>query len=120
MYCCSQWIVFLGRISWVCIDGTLYSPNDVVVLSNELLPTFGIIEDILFVDSTHYFVCNKLVTQCFIEHFHSYETWKSDSSNFCIQKHSEFFDHNTLCAYKLRSHPLSLFIPLKYHLIENV
>ena len=108
------------RISWVRIDGTLYCHNDVVVLSNELLPTFGIIEDLLFVNSINYFICNKLVTQCFIEPFHSYETLKSDPSSFCIHKHSDFFNHNTLCAYKLRSHPHSLCIPLKYHLIENV
>ena len=43
------------RISWVQIDGTSYCGiNDIVVLSYELLPTFGIIEDILFVNSTHF------------------------------------------------------------------
>jgi len=45
------------------MDGTVYHHGDGVVLKNELLPTFGVIKDVIVLDvDRHYFVCEILIT----------------------------------------------------------
>lgn len=103
------------------MDGTVYRHGDVVVLKNELLPTFGVIKDVIVLDvDRHYFVCEILITEHFLEHFHSFEVTKQNSPNYSICMQSDFVDHHVLHAYRVLSCPQSLFVPLKYHLIENI
>ena len=60
------------RVSWLEVNGTIYKPGGVVVLSMEADPTFGLIEDIIvFSTDVFYLVCEELTTDCFNSHFHS-------------------------------------------------
>ena len=109
------------RLSWVQVDVTVYYHGDVVVLENELLPTFGVIKDMIVFDvDRYYFVCEVLSTECFVNHFHSFEVTKQNPTKYSICKQPDFVDHHILHAYSVTSYPHSLFVPLKYHLIENI
>ena len=61
------------------------------------------------------FLCKEIVTQCFNEHYHSYEVNKSDK--WMAVKQTDIIDHHTLSLYYVNN---LYFIPLKYHIIENV
>lgn len=106
------------RISWIDIDGTKYHKEGVVVLQSHLLPLFGIIADILCRCADHYyFVCNVLRTECFSSHFHAYKVSKTKEYVLCT--HSDLVDHHVLGLYSLSSYA-TCFIPMKYHLVENI
>lgn len=110
--------LLLCRISWIDIDGTKYHKEGVVVLQSHLLPLFGIIADILCRCADHYyFVCNVLRTECFSSHFHAYKVSKTKEYVLCT--HSDLVDHHVLGLYSLSSYA-TCFIPMKYHLVENI
>lgn len=115
MYVCSH-TFFTFRSSWVEISGTKYSLQNVVVLDSGLLPQFGIIRDIIINDVHQPFlVCEKLTTCCFSSHYHSYEVILPNPAIFCICKQSELYDYSVLSLY----HVHSLFVSLKYYLVEK-
>ena len=62
------------RVGWVQFQGTKYPKGCIVVLdSSEILPTFGIIMDIILTDSDNvHFVCEALTTEEISEHLHSF------------------------------------------------
>ena len=87
-------------------------------MQSDLLPLFGIITDIVVHHADHvYFVCNVLHTECFNSHFHAYEVSKTKDYDFCT--HSDLIDHHVLSLYSLSSYT-TCFIPMKYHLEENI
>ena len=109
----------MHRISWVEIDGTRYQKGSVVVLESYLSPVFGIIVDIIVRNSDqYYFVCDTVHT-VFSSHFHAYEVVKNSVAEFVICSHSALVDHTVLTLYTLPSHS-SYFIPMKYHIVENI
>ena len=69
----------------------------------ELLPVFGLISDIIVFDVDNFLlVCEKLVTECFRHHFHSYEVNKSRS--YVILQTLCLFDHSVLGLYQQSGH----------------
>ena len=109
--------VIVYRLSWIEIDGTVYKPGSVVVLTSSLMPQFGIITDILMLNiDDYYFSCELLCTVSFNEHFHAYEVTRSSLVNLVICKQSELIDYHVLGMYAVAAkHSVSL----KYHLMEN-
>ena len=102
-------------------NGTIYKPNGVVVLDVDLVPTFGIITDILAIAVDNYhLICEVADTECFHSHFHSYELHRNEDPNFVVCKHKELADHYVLSAYKLESYPDSLFVSMKYYVMDTV
>ena len=93
----------------------------VVVLEMELVPKFGVIEDIIVLDTDiFYLVCQVLKTENFNHHLHSYKTHKQSSREYWIGEQKDLFDHTVLAAYKCSSQPGSFNIPLKYQLTDNL
>ena len=90
------------------------------MIDSDLLPNFGIIEDIIIDDlHSYYFVIEKLHTICISSHYHSYEVIKHSPTLFHVCKLSDLWDHSVLGLYQI-PHNQSYFVPLKYYLIENV
>ena len=105
---------------WTNIGGTLYKKGAIVVIKNELLPKFGQILDILVHDVIHsVFVCENYVT-CFNTHFHCFEVVRSTPISVTFCKQSDLADYYVYSCYSLSSHPNSMFVSCKYHLIENI
>ena len=61
-------------------------------------------------------MCKKLVTICFVHHFHSFKVAYSEPAEFCICKPSSLYDHYVLYHYEVDG---SLFVTLKYYLVEK-
>lgn len=109
--------VQLCRASWVEISGTKYSHKNVVVIDCNILPVFGVIQDIILNDTYQaLFVCKKLTTCCFSPHYHAYEVSYSFPATFFICKPCDLYDYSVLTLYHVHS---SLFVPLKYHIVEK-
>lgn len=101
------------------MNGIVYKPDGVVVLDKDLVPTFGIIADLLVVDvDNYYLVCEVLSTECFNSHFHAYEVEKVTNPTYIVCQVHQLPDHYMLSAYTLSSYSRSLFVPLKYNLIN--
>ena len=94
-----------------------YYDGGVVLLQSQLLPLFGKIRDILVHRNHFYFACNVLHTVCFNSHFHAYEV--SNSKEYTLCTHSDLVDPYVLSVYTLSSFS-TCFIPMKYHIIENI
>ena len=78
---------FSFSVTWVDIRGTCYKPGAVVIVQTNLMPQFGLIDEIVVIDVENYFfVCHLFVTDCFNHHFHSYEVSWTNYSTFvqCI------------------------------------
>ena len=103
------------RIAWIEINGTKYSPHNVVVLEVTELPTFGVI-DIVSSGASYYLICEVMFTVCFNHHFHVYEIHNDDAPEYVVCRQSELADHYVLSKYTVSGKD---FVPLKYHLIES-
>ncbi len=114
-FCCLHFLYIPYRSSWVKIYGTVYKPQDIVVVSNDLLPTFGRIQSILITDMNKcYFVCELLHTICFNSHYHAYEvSIQAMPMSIVIRTQNEFVDHHILSLYHISN---LNFISLKYSL----
>lgn len=106
------------RSPWVEICGTRYGQQSIVVLDCALTPEFGIIHDIVL-DSLHqpFLVCEKLITDCFSYHYHSYQIFRPNPPVFCICRQSHLYDHSVLSVYTVNS---LLYVTLKYYLVEKL
>ena len=80
-----------------------------VITSTKNARLFGIITDIVVHHADHVY--------CFNSHFHAYEVSKTKDYDFCT--HSDLIDHHVLSLYSLSSYT-TCFIPMKYHLEENI
>lgn len=79
------------------------------MLTVDLLPSFGLIADILVFDvDNYYLVCEVLYTECFRSHYHAYVVNREPSPSFVFVKQSELADHSVLGFYK------SQYVSLKY------
>ena len=77
----------LLRLTWIEVDGSAYHLGDVVVLKNELLPTFGVIQDVIVFDvDVYYLVTEVLITECFVNHYHSFEVSKQSETQYHVKK----------------------------------
>ena len=94
-----------------------YYDGGVVLLQSELIPLFGIVRDIFVYHNQFYFGCNVLHTVCFNSHFHAYEV--SSSKEYTLCTHSELVDPYVLSIYTVSSFS-TRFIPMKYHIVENI
>ena len=82
----------------------------------DLVPTFGIIHDIIVFNTDEFFlVCQRLSTVLFVHHLHSYLVTHED--DFCIMNQADLYDHTTLSIYEMSN---SFYVPLKYQLVENI
>ncbi len=102
------------------VNGIVYKPGGIVVLKIDLVPTFGIIVDILVLDVDNYFlVCEIVSTECFNSHFHAYELEKIIYPTYLLRQVNQLPDHYMLSAYKLSTYPNTLFVSLKYNLLSS-
>lgn len=97
--------------------GYQYKFGDIVVLSSDLLPCFGLIKDIVIYDGIYYLTCNVLETECFCHHNHSYEVTYQFPSVISFCNINELYDYHHLGLYESNSR---FFVPLKYHIIESL
>ena len=105
------------RVAWIKVLGTTYRSGAIVVLSVDLVPTFGLISDIIIKEVNNYFiVCEILHTECFNTHYHAYEVSRDTLPKFSFVKQTHLADHSVLGMYK-QSH---YFVVLKYYIVENL
>ena len=81
-----------------------------MVISVETVPTFGLITDIIVLDTTDYFlVVKKMHTVHFNAHLHGYEIDHCElQPEYVFLKQSYLVDHNMLGLYK------NTYVILKY------
>ena len=108
-------------VTWAEINGTLYKPGAFVVVQSDLMPQFGKIEDIVIIDTDNsFFVVSIYKTNVFNSHYHAYEVFSCKPSVYLLIRPNDLIDHHVLHLYNVLSHPHVSFIPLKYHIIENL
>ena len=94
--------VCVYRSPWAEVGGTKYCQHRGVVLDCGLVPKFGIIHDIILNDLEQPFlVCEKLLTDCFHYHYHSYKVVHTTPPVFYIKKPSALYDHIAIWPLKL-------------------
>ena len=87
----------------------------VTVIDMDIVPTFGIIHDIIVFNTDDLFlVCQMLSTVSFVCHLHSYLV--THENGFCILKQTDLYDHSTLSIYEISN---LFYVPLKYQLVER-
>ena len=110
------------RVTWIQLQGTKYVEGCVVVLdSSEILPTFGVIINVLLIKPDEpYFVCELLQTEKYSTHFHSFIIQRDKPIPIVFCKPDELCDHHTLGLYSLRFNhdtvPTYYIVP-QYHLM---
>ena len=110
------------RVTWIQVQGTKYVEGSVVVLdSSEVLPTFGIIINIVLITLDEpYLVCEVLHTEEFFAHLHAFIVQRDKPIPIVFCKPDELSDHHTLGLYTLRlfqdTHVTQYIVP-QYHLM---
>ena len=85
------------------------------------MPEFAVVKDIIMYDTMQcLFITELLDADVFNSHYHSYEVSVLHPPQFVASWQIDFKDHHVLHHYEISSEPNLLFIPLKYHVIENV
>ena len=83
-----------------------------------LLPTFGIIKEILVFDvENYYIVCELLETINFAHHYHAFEVVYKDTPSFDVSKASKYIEHAVLWMHKQQSR---FYVALKYYIVECI
>lgn len=109
--------IIICRLSWVQVDGTTYKQGCVVVTNVNLVPTFGLIKEVIvFETDVYYLVCEILFTEYFCHHYHSYKVCKHFPPVYDIHQPGNLSDHITLSMYTLQD---SFYIPLKHQLTDT-
>ena len=98
------------------VNGTKYSPHNLVVLEVTELPTFGVIVDIVSSDARYYLVCEVMFTILFNHHFHAYKVSKGHEPEYVVCCQTKLVDYYVLSKYTISG---KTFVPLKYHIIES-
>ena len=115
MYC------LLCRTSSLSVNGTIYHTQDIVVTEfAEDLPQFGEIVDIVVNKDGAAFVVHMLQTDCFNDHFHSFEV--HDSGNFRIVDQPQLSDYHPLAIQERVRTPGTILrlVSLKYDIMNTV
>ena len=98
-------------------NGITYKPGQIAIISSNLLPQFGMIADIIILDTDNIvIILEKLHTTAFISHFHCYEILYVQPTEYILMKPSEFVDLSPLSLYKPPNHN---FVSLKYYVERN-
>lgn len=102
--------ILFFSLSWIEVLGTTYKPGGVVIISVETVPTFGLISDIIVLNTTNYLlVAKKMHTVCYNAHLHGYEVDHCEvQPEYVFLKQSHLVDHNMLGLYK------KTYVILKY------
>ena len=95
------------------------SKGIIVLASSEILPTFGIIIDIILMDNENaYFVCEELTTEEFSGHLHSFVVRRETPIPLVFCKQHELSDYHPLGLYRLRLFRTTcLYVVPQYHLM---
>ena len=113
-------ILITFSLSWVHLNGSTYKHGSIVVLSMDDVPTFGAVEDIIVLQTDmYYLVCSLLVTESFSHHFHAFQAHQVRPTKYHLCKPSALYDTYVLAAYVIPSDPTSMYVPLKYQLMEQ-
>ena len=72
---------------------------------------------VVFGVDQYYLVCENLLTESFVTHFHSFQVSHISPPQFSICKSTELLDHHVLHSYNVSSNS---YVTLKYHLIEDI
>jgi len=96
----------------------VYRPNGILVIESHLTPVFGLIMQVVMMGKVPIFVCKKYVTDCYSYHFHAFEV--KESSEIIAVSHEDLTDYNVLSMYKLHIDRDTIFISVKYHILENL
>lgn len=106
---------------WIEINGITYKKHAFVVSDCFVLPHFVKIIDIIVSSENPdcYFVCEDYHTLQFNNHYHSYEVVKISPQEVFALKQDSLADHHALAGYQLLSTE-SLFICMKYHILEDL
>ena len=112
----------MHRVTWIQLQGTKYMEGCAVVLdSSEILPTFGVIINVLLIKPDEpYFVCELLQTEEFSIHFHSFIVQRNKPIPIVFCKPDELSDHHTLGLYNLRLNHDTIstyYVVPQYHLM---
>ena len=106
-------------MAWVEIEGTVYRREGVVMTESHLLPEFAIIEDIVVTEKMEcYLLCKECETLHFHHHYHSFEVRLTP--DLIAVNPRDLADFHVLSIQRLTSFPSSLFVCLKYHVIESI
>ena len=109
-------ILFPSRLNWIEVLGTKYKPGEIVVISVDTVPKFGLISDVIVLDVDNYFiVCEVLHTIRFNSHYHAYEVSRDTAPTFVFLKQSDMSDHSVLGLYNKITFS---FVSLKYHITQ--
>ena len=101
-------------------QGTKYPKGCIVALdSSGILPTFGIIMDIILTDFDNvHFVCEALTTDEFSDHLHSFIVKREKPTPLVICKQDELADYHPLGVYELCVFITTcLYVVPQYHLM---
>ena len=99
-------------LTWIEVNGSVYKQGSVVVVGMDYgMPTFGIIEDIVFCTDVFYFVCSILFTECFSHHFHAFQVHKQHPEGYVICKPSALYDTRVGCLQYFTFPVCTLKIP---------
>ena len=95
--------------------GRVFKPGSIVIHNVDLVPTFGLIVDILVFNVDDYYIVYELLeTECFSHHYNVYEVSHQMMKEYKLCKPYKLKDNTVLGVYKLESR---LYVPLKYHII---
>lgn len=96
----------------------MFKSGCIVVHGMDLMPSFGFITEILvFNVDEYYLVTEFLHTKSFSNHYHAYEVTHHDTPMYDVSRVNGFMEHTVLGIHKEQS---SLYIPMKYHIVENI
>lgn len=88
-------------VSMICIHGTKYKEGMVLVLGyHNLLPMFAYVEKIVSQSANAYFLCSKLTTEYFDEHFYAYNVEFTPNS-YLFVKYSDLPHKFPTCISKV-------------------
>ena len=102
------------------VDGITYKPKMIVITSSDLVPIFGVIQDIYITgtDIIH-LVTKELHTIAFVNHFHAYSVSYINPAEFQTTRVSNLYDYHPLSLY-IDSTSNIMYVPLKYHIVEQL
>ena len=105
-------------MAWSKTGSTLYKPGSAIILESSLIPVFGVIIDIVVchVDSC-YFIVQEYITNCFVEHFHSFEVSAMTPALHRTFQMCNLADYHPLCIHTTSNN--TKLISLKYYVIEQ-
>ena len=88
------------------------------MLDCDLMPVFGVVKEIVKINSLFYLVCNELHTICFVHHIHAYEVHELNIVK--VITIDSLYDYHPLALHQSPLDNDISVVPLKYHIIENL